>query len=522
MKDQAEIEEKRGNIENAYIFLGRYMNLLTQMQKHKDYEKNKDFIKAMMGGNSQQMALMAKLGKLQNEIIERLKKQSPAAKTVNEVLPTQQKQEILTAEKTVEESETITCEKLYEMIEKDSSKFIIMDCRTSDDFEESRIDFKFMCNVPQELCCIGMSAEKIGKKIPNSSMVFWQMRKNRQILVFVDWSSTKFGRNTPVWTLRNIFRDFDQDINESIVILLLEGGYDRWLIKYPMKCTDPHVKRPEIINSSPDIDGIEYPNLEDITMKDDKSFSSANNSKTPQVDRSTKGSAIKAYEKNLSESDLLQEKEDLINKSIKNEKELLKLEQDLETISGNKENEADPVKEQQTMYAIWELDTKQKDFAIQHESINKELEKVKKTEVSSPFKSKVEDLEYRLKKKEAEEKELHENVARKRKEREEKLKIARLHKPVLDDYKSPTKAPRKSEVILSPKTLNQNVIPHFDRASKPTLFTNSQNFYDNQDFAPVYQKVVSVMSLLITISCVLSRVSCSISKNIPTYALIWH
>ena len=210
---------------------------------------------------------------------------------------------------------------------------------------------------------------------------------------------------------------------------------------------------------------------------------------------------------------MLEEKERLINKSIQNEKELLKLEQDLDTISANKENESDPAKQQQMLYAIWELDTKQKDFAFQHESINKEIEKVKKTTVLSPKISKVEDLENRLKVKEAEERKLHDDREVKKKEREEKLLIARQNKPQFDDYKSPIKAPRKSELILSPRNLNQNAIPHFDRTSKPTL-QNSQHFYDNQDFAPVYQKVVGFMTLISIILSTLQITCCHTFKNI--------
>lgn len=496
--EMADFHDKKGDTETAYICLGRYMNLLAQLQHKKDYHAQKGFIRNMIGGNQEQQRLMDKLEKLRTKLDASFAKEENNAKVI---IAPKVSVENPVVEKIPETRETITCLKLNEMMEKDSSKLLIIDTRSNEDFINSKIDFKFICNVPQEICILGMTANKIQLELPNESKVFWEMRKDRPIIVFLDWRSKCFTRNTPVWHLRNILKEYDPELDKIPEMIILEGGYEVWLFTYPMKCTDPHVEVPnDMNNSTPTIEGIEYPNLEDITMKD----LSIN---TPLIDRSTKGSAIKAYDKKFSESELLEEKEKLINKSIQNEKELLKLEHDYDTISANKENENDPSKQQQMLYAIWELDTKQKDYAFKHESINKELEIVKKTTVLSPKISKVEDLENRLKIKEAEEKKLHDDREMKKKEREEKLNIARQNKPQFDDYKLPTKAPRKSELILSPRNLNQNSIPQFDRASKPTL-QNSQLFYDNQDFAPVYQKVVGFMTLIdiINLSCVLSRV----------------
>ncbi|CAG9804419.1 unnamed protein product [Chironomus riparius] len=479
LAEMADFHDKKGDAETAYICLGRYMNLLTQLQHKKDYVAQKNFIRTTMGGNQEQKRLMEKLEKLREKLKPRIINEENIAKmTIEPKVPVENP----VIDKIPEIRETITCLKLFEMMEKDSSKILIIDTRSNEDFINSKIDFKFICNVPQDLCNLGMTANKIQLELPNESKVFWEMRKDRPIIVFLDWRSVCFTRNTPVWQLRNILKEYDPELDKIPEMIILEGGYESWLFTYPMKCTDPHVEVPnDMNNSTPTVEGIEYPTLEDIVMKDE-SFS------TPLVDRSTKGSAIKAYDKKLSESELLEEKEILINKSIQNEKDLMKLEQDFDIMSANKENEDDPNKQQQMLFQIWELDTKQKDFASQHQTINNELEKVKKTTILSPKISKVEDLEKRLKVKEAEEKKLHDDREKKKKEREEKLSIARQNKPQFDDYKSPTKAPRKSELILSPRNLNQNSIPHFDRASKPTL-QNSQLFYDNQDFAPVYQKV---------------------------------
>jgi ubiquitin carboxyl-terminal hydrolase 8 len=339
-----------------------------------------------------------------------------------------------------------------------------------------------MCNVPENLCAIGMTESKVKTNLPNESKVFWEMRKSRPIIVFVDWSSVSFSRNSPIWHLREILVEWDQDIesDKKPEMILLEGGYERWLMTYPMKCSNPHVRVPkENAINAPSMDGIEYPNLEDIIMKD-------TSKSTPMIDRSTKSNAVKNYEANLSQSELLERKELLMNKSMQNDRELLQLENVYTNLISNKENEEDQSNSQNVLYKILELQTKQKDNDIEKETIN---EVIKNAPVKPSELSKVEDIENRLKQKENEMNKTHQELEMKQRQRSEALKKARENKPNFEN-KTPIKAPRRNELILSPRNLNsQNSIPHFDRASKPMTVSN-QNHYDNQDFAPVSGRVV--------------------------------
>lgn len=76
--------------------------------------------------------------------------------------------------------------------------------------------------------------------------------------------------------------------------------------------TDPHYT-PYIMpaTSMENLEDIEYPNISDIQMKDN--FQISNN--RPIIDRSSKGAAEKTY--SWSKTELLDEKELLLEKSIK-------------------------------------------------------------------------------------------------------------------------------------------------------------------------------------------------------------
>lgn len=481
--DAAEAKCREGDDENAYVLFGRYLNILIQLQKRNDYFKQKKYICESLGGNSEQNRIMNKVENLKETLLKRYEEKN-FLKDPNHTLTESQATLPVPMLEPKETRHSISCSQLFEMMEHESSRFLILDCRPKEDFQESSINFQYTCNVPENLCSLGMTENKVKESLPNESKVFWEMRKSRSIIVFVDWFSVSFSRNSPIWHLRNILIDWDQDIDndKKPEMILLEGGYERWIMMYPMKCSNPHIRVPkENAITAPSMDGIEYPNFEDIVMKD-------TSKSTPQIDRSTKSNAVKNYEANLSTSELLERKEQLMNKSLQNDQELLRLEIDYTNLISNKENEEDQSNSQNVLYKILELQTKQKDNDIEKETID---EVIKKAPVKPSELSKVEDLENRLKQKEYEMKKSHEELERKQRERNEALRKARDNKPNFD-ARTPVKTPRRNELILSPRNLNsQNSIPHFDRASKPIAVSN-QNFYDNQDFSPVKGRVVSI------------------------------
>lgn len=334
------------------------MNILTQLQRRKDYQKYKDTIKQKVGSNADQYRRMDMLEviKKQYEREENEKRAAvePDLPDVPTSLPPLNNNGIRDEAQIVRD--TIDCIALLEMISKDSKKCLVIDCRSEADYNESSIDFKFAFNIPESLCVIGMSITKLQQQMPNESKVFWNMRKDRSVIIFVDWFSDTFSRNSPPWYLRNLINEFDQEVEKKPEMLLLEGGYEKWLTLYPMKCTNPHVTIPRALdNSTPIIGEIEYPNLDDIVMKDLSAGDAT--SGTPKIDRSTKSNAIKSYEKNLTTTELLEKKKELLNKSLLNESQLMKLEQDYNEMSFNKENEEDATKETQLRYQIMELDS---------------------------------------------------------------------------------------------------------------------------------------------------------------------
>lgn len=490
MIEKAEESRINGDEEKSFALYMRFMNLLSKVQKTPDYNKEKSLISKMIGTNSDITKHLDHTEMLKKSLKKRYEiaypEETPAVSTKIKVDP-----DMAVAPSAAQEvREVIDCTTLFEMLES-GEKLLIMDCRSPESYEQSKMTYKYTMNVPESILKLGMTASKIQGLLPNDSKVFWNMRENRRYIIFVDWYSKRFNRNSPVWHLKEILMDWDQDVEKKPEMFLLEGGYDKWKTVYPMKCDNPQFSPPKTTNGdAPAIEDIEYPNWEDIQMKD----SSLNMTSQPQVDRTMKLNAMKAYETSKTPLQLLEEREQLMDKSLHNERELLTLESDLKQIVSNKENNEDSsVKEQSYLFKIWELQAKQQDFNVKEKFIKEQLD-LSKDQVQEPKeKTKLMVVEQHLKEMEMERRRVHEERELKKKEREEALKFARDRKPTFNDHKTPPKSQRKEEIILSPKALSQvntPSIPSFDRTAKP-LQTVSRQIYTDQDFSPFYGRVVS-------------------------------
>lgn len=497
MIEKAEGCRLEGDEETSYVLYMKFMNMMTEIQKIPDFKKENTLITKMIGTNASIRTYMDRIEKLQKSLKDRYDVAYPVIDEEPALAESTRIDNDMTVDTKMEAPtvrELITCKELFDLMNEGKQRMLIMDCRSEEDYENSKINFKFALNVPENLPALGMTASKIHQQLPNESRVYWELRQARPFLIFIDWTSKRFNRNSPVWHLREILTDWDQDTEKKPEIFLLEGGYEQWKTLYPMKCINPQYSQPRTTNGDvPAIEDVEYPNIEDIQMKD----LSMNRSIVPQVDRSMKANAIKAFE-SKSQLELLEENEQLMDRSLKNEKELLELETDLKQIVSDKENNEDSSqKEQQFMFKIWELTSKQNDFNREEKAIKEQLDQ-KKTIAKEPAKpqemTKVKELELHLLEKAEEKKNIEREIAKKKKEREEALKFARDRKPTFNDHKTPTKAQRKDELILSPKALSNQVIspslPSFDRSSKP--LTVSRQITDDREFSPVYGRTVSV------------------------------
>lgn len=151
--------------ELSYMYLMKYFNLIKLLYGAKDFKREEQYIRKMLGRNSELKARMDRLQAIQQSLEERYEKRngnSMPTVTTNNVdtnkSPISDKMGAANANENAIEShkanvpqKSIECEELYRLMKDTSVSLLIMDCRSSDEFNSSHLIFKNILNVPEEI-----------------------------------------------------------------------------------------------------------------------------------------------------------------------------------------------------------------------------------------------------------------------------------------------------------------------------------------------------------------------------------
>nr|XP_020141513.1 ubiquitin carboxyl-terminal hydrolase 8 isoform X2 [Microcebus murinus] len=150
------------------------------------------------------------------------------------------------------------------MMDKNVS-LIIMDARRMKDYQDSCILQSL--SVPEEAISPGVTASWIEANLPDDSKVTWKKRGNVDYVVLLDWfSSVKdLQLGTTLRSLKDALFKWESKTVLRNEPLVLEGGYENWLLCYPQYTTNAKVTLPprgknEEVSISLDFT---YPSLEE-------------------------------------------------------------------------------------------------------------------------------------------------------------------------------------------------------------------------------------------------------------------
>ncbi|XP_019359688.1 PREDICTED: ubiquitin carboxyl-terminal hydrolase 8 isoform X2 [Gavialis gangeticus] len=141
--------------------------------------------------------------------------------------------------------EAVTAEKLYRMMMDKNIELIIMDARSLKDYQESCIPSSI--SVPEEAISPGVTANWIEARLPDNSKEPWMKRGHVDYIVLLDWFST--ARDLQLGTTLQSLKDALFKWESKTILrnepLVLEGGYESWLLCYPQYTTNAKVTRPQ-------------------------------------------------------------------------------------------------------------------------------------------------------------------------------------------------------------------------------------------------------------------------------------
>uniref|UniRef100_A0A674H7Z6 Ubiquitin carboxyl-terminal hydrolase 8 n=1 Tax=Taeniopygia guttata TaxID=59729 RepID=A0A674H7Z6_TAEGU len=295
-------EESRldGDEEKAYILYMKYVAVYNLIRKRPDFKQQQDYFHSILGPTNLKKALdeaeilsdSLKLRYEEAEVRKKLeerdrqelqKKQDPKddgkssaknssesavdAKGKSQRINGETKHSLERKDQSDSLSGAVTPEKLFAMMSDKNIELLIMDARRSKDYQESCIPKSI--SVPEEAIHPGDTAYLIEARLPEESRDPWKRRGQFHYVILLDWFSSaedlKLG--TTLQSLKDALFKWESKTILQNEPLILEGGYENWLLCFPQyttnaRVTPPQHGRTEAVTVSLDFT---YPSLEEPT-----------------------------------------------------------------------------------------------------------------------------------------------------------------------------------------------------------------------------------------------------------------
>ncbi|KAM9224159.1 ubiquitin carboxyl-terminal hydrolase 8 isoform 1-T1 [Leptosomus discolor] len=284
--------------EKAYILYMKYVTVYNFIKKRPDFKQQQDYFHSILGPTNLKKAIeeaerlsdSLKLRYEEAEVRKKLeerdrqelqKKQEPkddgksSAKNSSEsAVDSKGKSQRINGERkhSLERKDqpdsltgAVTAEKLFAMMSDKNIELIIMDARRLKDYQESCIPRSI--SVPEEAISPGVTANWIEARLPEDSRDPWKRRGHFDYVILLDWFSSakdlKLG--TTLQSLKDALFKWESKTILQNEPLILEGGYENWLLCFPQyttnaKVTPPQHGRNEAVTVSLDFT---YPSLEE-------------------------------------------------------------------------------------------------------------------------------------------------------------------------------------------------------------------------------------------------------------------
>uniref|UniRef100_A0A8C0C230 Ubiquitin carboxyl-terminal hydrolase 8 n=1 Tax=Buteo japonicus TaxID=224669 RepID=A0A8C0C230_9AVES len=279
--------------EKAYILYMKYVTVYNFIKKRPDFKQQQDYFHSILGPTNLKKAIeeaerlsdSLKLRYEEAEVRKKLeerdrqelqKKQEPkddgksSAKNSSEsAVDSKGKSQRINGERKhsleKKDQSDITAEKLFAMMSDKNIELIIMDARRLKDYQESCIPRSI--SVPEEAISPGVTANWIEARLPEDSRDPWKRRGHFDYVILLDWfsSATDLKLGTTLQSLKDALFKWESKTILQNEPLILEGGYENWLLCFPQyttnaKVTPPQHSRSEAVTVSLDFT---YPSLEE-------------------------------------------------------------------------------------------------------------------------------------------------------------------------------------------------------------------------------------------------------------------
>uniref|UniRef100_A0A674AFN5 Ubiquitin carboxyl-terminal hydrolase n=1 Tax=Salmo trutta TaxID=8032 RepID=A0A674AFN5_SALTR len=272
-----------GDEEKAYVLYMKYLTVYDLIKKRPDFKQQQEFFLSLLGPTSFKKAIeeaekLSESLKLRYEEVEVRKKleekerqedkkrrEDKVEKDGGRASPKGGKEIKKVA---AVPAGGITAEGLFKMMKDQAITVTVMDARCLRDFQDSQIQvpIQTVISVPEEAINPGITVNQIEANLPAASRETWKRRGFVDYIILLDWFSSvadlKLG--TTLQSLKDALYKWDSTTILRSEPMVLEGGYESWLLFYPMYTSNAKVRPPRTHNYStlPQLN-FSYPSLEE-------------------------------------------------------------------------------------------------------------------------------------------------------------------------------------------------------------------------------------------------------------------
>ncbi|XP_041713556.2 ubiquitin carboxyl-terminal hydrolase 8 isoform X2 [Coregonus clupeaformis] len=284
-----------GDEEKSYVLYMKYLTVYDLIKKRPDFKQQQEFFLSMLGPTSFKKAIeeaekLSESLKLRYEEVEVRKKleekerqeerkrredrtekgggrASPKGGKENKKVK-EQKELKNGPSKAAVPAGGITAEGLFKMMKDQAITVIVMDARCLQDFQDSQIQVptQTVISVPEEAINPGITVNQIEANLPDASRETWKRRGFVDYIILLDWFSsvTDLKLGTTLQSLKDALYKWDSATILRSEPMVLEGGYESWLLFYPMYTSNAKVRPPRThnYNTLPQLN-FSYPSLEE-------------------------------------------------------------------------------------------------------------------------------------------------------------------------------------------------------------------------------------------------------------------
>uniref|UniRef100_A0A8C7I531 Ubiquitin carboxyl-terminal hydrolase n=1 Tax=Oncorhynchus kisutch TaxID=8019 RepID=A0A8C7I531_ONCKI len=258
-----------GDEEKAYVLYMKYLTVYDLIKKRPDFKQQQEFFLSVLGPTSFKKAIeeaekLSESLKLRYEEVE-VRKKLEEKERQEEKKRREDKMEKDGGRASPKAGKEI--KKLYRRLDQ-AITVIVMDARCLRDFQDSQIQVptQTVISVPEEAINPGITVNQIEANLPDASRETWKRRGFVDYIILLDWFSsvTDLKLGSTLQSLKDALYKWDSTTILRSEPMVLEGGYESWLLFYPMYTSNAKVRPPRTHSYStlPQLN-FSYPSLEE-------------------------------------------------------------------------------------------------------------------------------------------------------------------------------------------------------------------------------------------------------------------